>query len=242
MTNVKDIISDVVDWMKPSFTGAGMGFFSSSGIQITLATGSNDYLYVFVGEKMKVVTSYAGVSTTYYGTISVITSAYIRVTFSSAIPNYGTSTVTSAEVILGFHHGHLLEIVNTFKEAVTNVTYRHEMFPAICLLHDFPEVYNEKDERDVTLNVLILTDTDKKFKAADRYTYSFDAILSPLYEKFKAGLIRSTAIGGNYHPHTKYDRLYWGREGLYNNTGNLFNDFIDAIEMENLKLRILKTC
>jgi hypothetical protein len=42
--------------------------------------------------------------------------------------------------------------------------------------------------------------------------------------------------------HQKYDRLYWGKQGLYGNSGNIFNDFIDAIEINELKFEILNTC
>jgi hypothetical protein len=38
--------------------------------------------------------------------------------------------------------------------------------------------------------------------------------------------------------HDMIERFYWGREGIYNNAGNVFNDYIDAIEIRNLDLKI----
>jgi hypothetical protein len=36
-------------------------------------------------------------------------------------------------------------------------------------------------------------------------------------------------------PHTKTDRYFWGAD---DDTKNVFNDFIDAIEIENLELKV----
>ena len=38
--------------------------------------------------------------------------------------------------------------------------------------------------------------------------------------------------------HTKIDRLFWGKEGLYANEGNIFEDFLDCIEIRDLELNV----
>jgi len=51
-------------------------------------------------------------------------------------------------------------------------------------------------------------------------------------------------VGFGLVPHDKIDRLFWGRSGLYGNEGNIFNDHLDAIEIQNLSLslRLNKNC
>jgi hypothetical protein len=39
-------------------------------------------------------------------------------------------------------------------------------------------------------------------------------------------------------PHTKIERYYWGKEGEFNNTQSIFGDWLDAIEVRDLKLKV----
>lgn len=251
MTNVKDIISAIVTAMKPSFSGAVAIFTQVDPydlvIEVIPAASMRD---IFVGMRLKLT---ANDGTIWTGAVSAITGSNdIQATMGLSAEGVSmyehlianpTAKYTVAAV-LTYHHGHPLEIVNTFKQA-THSTAKGELFPAVCLLHDFPEKITF--DREATVTVIILTDTDPAFTAADRYTYSYDTILTPLYELFIKKLAASTSIAStldapNLFEHTKYDRLYWGKSGLYGNTANIFNDFIDAIEIENLKFKTLKTC
>jgi len=40
--------------------------------------------------------------------------------------------------------------------------------------------------------------------------------------------------------HTPINRLYWGKNGLYGNTGNVFSYYIDAIEIKDLVFKIYR--
>ena len=145
---------------------------------------------------------------------------------------------------IGFHHGHPLEIVNTFKLA-THSEDKSLMFPALCLFHDIPERIGI--EHEVTINVVIITDTQPAFTAAERYTNSFDPILTPLYDLFiqkmaESDYVSSTLDRVDEFDHQKIDRLFWGKQGLYGSQANIFNDYIDAIEIIDLKFEILNTC
>lgn len=241
MMAVKDIISSVVDTLKPDF-GASAYRLLTNTVTITVdITDISDTRYVFVGKRMYAVVRYGGVDTTYFGDIASVSLSSVVITLDETPANAGSSTVQSVGAVLSFHHGHILEIVNTFKEAMSNDTYKTSMFPAICLLHDFPEQFDADGQRSVKLTILILTDTKKEYSAANRYTYSFDATLYDLYDEFMAALQESSYIaGGPPFPHTKWDRLSWGKQGVYGNTANIFNEFIDGIEIENLELIITK--
>ena len=37
---------------------------------------------------------------------------------------------------------------------------------------------------------------------------------------------------------TKYDRLFWGSDKLIKGQANVFNDYLDAIEITNLTIKL----
>ena len=234
MTPVVDIIDAVVSSMKPVISSLS---YSISGTAINFTTTDRGILRrLFTYERVKVTA--CGV--VYYGYIDTITEwTSFRAVFAS-LPA-GTTTVTGAALVINYHHGHPLEIVNLFKQATHLESVKFEQFPAVCLLQDFPEKF-EGVNRDVELNIIIVTDTERSYQAAERYRATFKPILYPLCDMFLNALIESDYIHGQQFDYTRYDRLYWGKNGLYGNAGNIFNDFIDAIELDNLRLKILKSC
>ena len=148
-----------------------------------------------------------------------------------------------------YMHGHPLEIVDLMSQKDRNDTYKFLKYPVIVLFQDFPEVMGESQTviSEGTFNLIIATETSVDYTASQRYTNTFRPYLYPLYDLLmkhipKSGLFKNALTG--MVPHTKTDRLFWGREGLYGNEGNIFNDRIDAIEIENLTLqmKISKNC
>lgn len=232
--NVKDAISAVVSSMKPTIP---VGSFIVSGGGTTI-TGTDIDLGItsklFVGERVKLTYSGSAI----YGSITSISGGTVVITppVTKLIPP------SAIEIVLVFDHGHPTECVNRVKEYTHHDTLKFESFPRILLFHDFEEKVTY--ETAVSLNVVILTDTSPTYTTPQRYTYSFDPILTPLYDLFLRQLADSANIvstEANYFKHTKIDRLYWGKNGLYGNTANVFDDFIDAIELVNLEL-ILNNC
>lgn len=142
-----------------------------------------------------------------------------------------------------FEHGHPLEIINTLKEKSADDTLKFKKFPLIALFEDF-EMDSQSGvfKAGTKLNILFITDTDRNYKAADRYTNSFNAILTPIYTLFKKHLIRQRGIHVMHKTidHKAIYHLYWGKKGLYGNDGNIFDDHIDAIELSGLDIKIYR--
>lgn len=140
-------------------------------------------------------------------------------------------------------HGHPLEIISTLQEYTQIASLKLKKFPLIALFEDFEA--SEKQGLFLTkakLNVLIITDTLPTYKAAERYTNTFDAVLTPIYDLFIKYCLRSTDI---FTPkrkitHTQIKHLYWGKNGLYGNDGNVFNDYVDAIEIKSLEFNVYR--
>jgi hypothetical protein len=147
-----------------------------------------------------------------------------------------------------YMHGHPLEIITTLKQKDKGQSARFEKYPLIALFQDFPEdsiATNIGIKSEVTLHFIIAKGTKRDYKADERYTHNFKPFLYPIYEEF----LKQIVADKNFQvytidkiPRQKWDRLYWGRAGLYGNEGNVFNDYLDCIEIKNLKLKILEVC
>lgn len=139
-------------------------------------------------------------------------------------------------------HGHPLDIVKVLQEKTTSDTLKFKKWPLIALFQDFTETIgnNQRFQSSTSLNVIIAVDTSPDYDSGQRYDNTFRTILYPVYDLFIEKLIASGwfYISSGLVPHDKIDRLYWGRKGLYGNKGNIFNDYIDAIEIQNLQLSL----
>lgn len=134
-------------------------------------------------------------------------------------------------------YGHPLEIMKILSEKSANDTLKFEKYPLIVLFQDFKEGITLTG-RDVPLNIAIITETRQDYTAAERYNDTFKNTIYPIWDLLIKYIKRSKYIDNKMElTYDKTDRLYWGK-----NNSNLFNDFIDAIEIENLKLQIKESC
>lgn len=230
MKPVVDIIEGVVDLMRPTDN-----VVVASGTSPYTVSGLNYTYHLFVGQQLKFVGTLPSV-TAYVTVASIVSNTQITVTSSVELTSGKGNTGTLVPV-LNYHHGHLIEIRNTFKLATQKGTVKKSMFPAIILVQDFPEAVKERNvQREATLRLFILTDSQQKYTADERYINTFIPILYPLEDRFFEALENAPYIHsiGDY---TRHDRLFWGRtENAEGTATNIFNDFIDAIEIENLKI------
>ncbi len=149
---------------------------------------------------------------------------------------------TESNIIgINYQFGHLKEIIATMKEWEGSPNYRYQKYPLIALMLDFPEQMGVKGGNlgDVTLQIVIAYATDPNYKAAERYERNFKPILLPIYYELLEQINANGAFtvqSAKTIQHTKYDRPYWGVGGLSDTHGNVFNDYIDAIEIANMKL------
>ena len=149
---------------------------------------------------------------------------------------------------LHYDHGHPAEIIETLRQKDDTQTFRFDKYPLIALFQDFDEVVkpNSGIQSEVSLNLIIARPTLPEYKASERYEKNFRPFLYPAYDELLYQINKSKAFltkGVSLIEHTKIDRLYWGRKGLFRNQGNIFNDWLDCIEIKNLKLKVnLKIC
>lgn len=143
-----------------------------------------------------------------------------------------------------YESGHPLEIVNTLAEKTRSKDFDTKKYPMIALFQDFTE--QERDdgyEYTISeLTIIICTETDPKFTSIQRYAATIVPVLYPIYELLKKYVNSSKLLDTAIRDKDKTDRLYWGKEGIYGSEANIFNDYIDAIEIKLLNIKKIKTC
>lgn len=140
-----------------------------------------------------------------------------------------------------YMHGHPAEIVARLQQKLKIDSEKLKRFPLIMLLHDFEILRNSPTQYGTAaVNVIIAALTQPELNSEERYTKTFKPILYPIYNQLLHQLGRSTYFNNAQAmvKHTQIDRLYWGRTGLYGNQANMFNDYLDAIELRGLELTI----
>ncbi len=138
-----------------------------------------------------------------------------------------------------YMYGHRLEISNRLMAKGKDPGKKDERYPLVALRLDTDEDWgNELVE--FNLNIAIVTYTKKEYISTQRMDNIFIPILYPLYESFKRNLPKGGFTWKSSKlkepPHTKTDRLFYGTVGGEGNTGYIFQDPLDAIELTNLRI------
>lgn len=112
-------------------------------------------------------------------------------------------------------------------------------FPIICLYSPYEEDRSGKDP-SVSLEFLILVDTAQDYTNEEREEISFRRVLRPIYDIFIRKISESSDLKNDYNgivPHRYVENYRYGRRGVEAN-GRPFRDFIDAIEIKDLRITI----
>jgi len=151
------------------------------------------------------------------------------------------------DFITGVHYlfGHPLEIINTLKGYSQGGDKRFDKYPLVAFFLDttedksgIPGIYAE-----YSIHMAIIRSCNDPTQTADeRDQQNFIPVLTPIYME----LINQIGYRGDIFqidniesiPHRKTNRYYWGRSGLWGNEANIFDDWVDCIEIQNLKLKV----
>lgn len=152
------------------------------------------------------------------------------------------------QVIPFYEYGTALEVVNTLSLKTESSEHYDKKYPLIWfLIKDSirQEVgFKRANHRMVSgVTIIFCTETSADYVASERFENTFIPVLRPLYDSFVHYLKKSTQVTSkNGFQHNYYENLFWGRDGLYGHEGNIFNDRLDAIIVDNLDLFIIEKC
>lgn len=139
---------------------------------------------------------------------------------------------------------HLVEVLQNLQQLDEN-QLSAKKWPLVILLCDIPETMGGRDSSKgqyqyANLNIIIATSTLSTFKQPERLEKNFKPVLYPIYYELIDAIYRSkytSFYNKGEITHSKTDRYFWGKEDIYGNKGNKANDFIDAIEIKNLRVK-----
>ena len=220
--DIIDVIGDIVDSIRP--TGTFTGSFDGTYTTCTSPNSFNINEFVIINNTDLRI--YAADSTSFK-----VKGDYTgETTWKSAAPYYS--------------YGHILEIANILaKKDNSTQELSFKKYPIVILILDVKRRPNQKlqttDYEDV--NIIIANKTKPTYVASERKSNNFDPILHPIYEKLIIGLSRNKLLNNSesipFINHVATDRYFWGTE-LNNNSKNIFNDFLDAVDIRGLKIKV----
>lgn len=145
---------------------------------------------------------------------------------------------------IDYQYGHVKELVATLFQYDKSQQLKYTKYPLVYLVMDFPEDRGNQPGfyATVTLEIVIAHQTDATYKASERMQNVFKPVLYPIYYSLLDAIAAHPMINENNADiikHRKIDRVYWGRESIGGTDGNVLNDYVDAIDITNLKLTIL---
>ena len=136
------------------------------------------------------------------------------------------------------------ELVETLFQADQSGDERFNKYPLAHLVQDM--VINRGGDAGVygtaIINLIFAHQTQQAFKTGERDEKVFKPVLWPIYYQFLEQLKKSTwifqtdATTGEF-PHTVIKHAFWGDRKLQGSK-NILNDYVDAIEIRNLQLKI----
>ncbi|MCK5017843.1 MAG: hypothetical protein KAS32_12340 [Candidatus Peribacteraceae bacterium] len=149
-----------------------------------------------------------------------------------------------------YDYGTTTEVVNRLTKMTASTTEYDKKYPLIWLLIDDGTIHekitpqNSVKRAVQNLQIVICTQSNESFTTAERYTNIVEPILRPIYDSLMSNIKKSKLVSSadKKYEHDYYENLFWGRTGLYGREGNIFNDRIDALIIDNLKLLIIKNC
>ena len=157
------------------------------------------------------------------------------------------STGSAMGYTVNYMHGHMLEISNIVKQLSVDPDVS-KRYPLLALQHDFkqkPEGLKGVQLDD--LKIYIITLSRPEYTAQQRIETIFTPILHPLRDE----LVRQIARSGYFDQQTIeeveeamtwIDHLFWGRAQVMGNDGNIFNDWVDCVEISFSGLVALSSC
>lgn len=136
-----------------------------------------------------------------------------------------------------YKYGHPKEIAKRLQELTNSPTEAHKKFPLIIL---FTDITIEKDTPgfygSARLRMLVANITQPQLISEERTEQNFKPVLHPIKDE----LIKQIGLHGQftYEEELTYDETDMYFYGSQINDKNIFNDYIDAIELKNIRINI----
>lgn len=147
---------------------------------------------------------------------------------------------------INYQYGHFRELISTLAQWDADASQQLQLqkYPLVFVVQDFKEQRGKTAGvyADVSLNIVVCHQTDPNYKVTDRMANVFKPVLYPIYYSLMKQLSKASltfAASPDLISHDKWDRAFWGTTKLNaGNDKNMLNDYVDAIDIQNLSLKI----
>lgn len=136
-----------------------------------------------------------------------------------------------------YDYGHSKEIAKRLQELTQSATFANQKFPLVILFtditidHNIPGFYGW-----VNLHILVCNVTDPNYTAEQRTDNNFIPILHPIKNELLNQLQKHIGFSWPQEPTYQETDCYF--YGSLLNGANVFNDYIDAIELRNVRINL----
>ena len=136
------------------------------------------------------------------------------------------------------------ELVETLSQADKSGEERYNKYPLIHLVQDMT-IERGNDIGifgTANINIIFIHQSMQTYKIDDRDAMVFKPVLWPMYYMFMEQLKLSFWVGDSWDitgefKHRVIKKAFWGSRHLQGSQ-NVLNDFVDALEIQNLQLKI----
>jgi hypothetical protein len=166
---------------------------------------------------------------------------------SNILPIFKEKIIPAVIVDLGrtvyFQPGHYAEAVKEL-DSKSQDPAKPEKYPLIWLVLDMEEKVAPRlgISSQPQVEIVIAQDTLPNYSVQQREDNIFEPTIYPIYESLINQIMLCPSLDNHELKdiqHSKFNRYYWGGSDMIgNNKANLFNDFVDAIQIKGLKLSI----
>lgn len=144
-----------------------------------------------------------------------------------------------------YMYGHAKEIANRLDLKNQRDIDKFGKFPLIWLMTDLKETSGNNYNYLYTIGnqkVFIVKSTKPEYTSPQRLENSFKPVLQPIHDELIQSILdyKIIATPTSQILKDKYDRYAWGSQSVYGNDKLIFNDWLDAIEIDFNEFSVFK--
>lgn len=154
----------------------------------------------------------------------------------------GQDFVTVETPCLNYVFGNSRYIKSNLDELSKSISGTAQKLPMIALICPFNEIRNDPDFYSVArVKILIACSTIRDWNNEQRLEYSFKNILRPIYRSFLKALKEDGRFDFGFKKHVRHEyseNYSYGKYGAHTSAGDAVSEPIDAININNLELKV----
>lgn len=165
---------------------------------------------------------------------------------SGVVADVSTALLSEIGVGVKYKHNSFTALMNELIEDSNSTTRKNDKYPLIALIQPYrAELGSDSASPNVTFDLVIVTNTTPTKTADDREEESYNTYLRPIYAELISQLSSNQFVSyRGMMPKHRYMDIYHLGDERGNKNGYTFPDFVDAILIEGMELKLYheETC